>query len=51
MHTLSGDFDFVYYLFHDESKGKRIERSAKSGTEAAIIERMWQEFNVLIKFV
>lgn len=27
MHTLSEEFDFVYYLFHDESKDKRIENS------------------------
>ena len=51
MHTLCGDFDFVYYLFHDESKDKRIEVSQHGKTEKATIERMWQEFNVLIKFV
>lgn len=51
MHTLCGDFDFVYYLFHDESKDKRIKSSIKRKTEKATIERMWQEFNVLIKFV
>ena len=51
MHTLCEDFDFVYYLFHDESKDKRIESSQGGKTEKATIERMWQEFNVLIKFV
>jgi hypothetical protein len=51
MHTLCGDFDFVYYLFHDESKDKRIEWSIGGKTEKTTIERMWQEFNVLIKFV
>jgi hypothetical protein len=51
MHTLCGDFDFVYYLFHDESKDKRIESSIGGETEATTIDRMWREFNVLIKFV
>jgi hypothetical protein len=51
MHTLCEDFDFVYYLFHDESKDKRIESSIGGKAEKATIHRMWQEFNVLIKFV
>lgn len=51
MHTLCGDFDFVYYLFHDERKDKRIEKSITGKTEKTTIERMWQEFNVLIEFV
>jgi hypothetical protein len=51
MHTLCGDFDFVYYLFHDESKDKRIESSIGGKTETTTLERMWEEFNVLIKFV
>ncbi len=51
IHTLSGDFEFVYYLFHDENKDKRIEKSMQNPREAGIIERMWREFNVRIKFV
>ena len=51
MHTLSEDFHFVYYLFHDESKDKRIEKSIKGEKESFIIKRMWDDFNVLIKFV
>lgn len=51
MHTLCEEFDFVYYLFHDESKDKRIESSVQGRTEKATIKRMWQEFNVLIKFI
>ena len=51
MHTLCGDFDFVYYLFHDQSKNKRIQNSIKDPTEATIIEKMWQDFNVYIRFV
>ncbi len=50
MHTLGGDFDFVYYLFHDQSKNKRIEASIKDKSEKLVIERMWSEFNVMIRF-
>lgn len=51
MHTLSEDFDFVYYLFHDESKDKRIEGSIKDETESLVLKKMLDDFNVLIKFV
>jgi hypothetical protein len=51
MHTLSEDFHFVYYLFHDESDDKRIESSCEGTTEKAVIERMWKDFNVMIRFV
>ena len=51
MHTLCEDFHYVYYLFHDQSKDKRIEKSAAGQAESSIIDRMWSEFNVFIKFV
>jgi hypothetical protein len=51
MHTLSGEFDFVYYLFHDQSADKRIENSIQNEREASIIERIWNDFNVQINFV
>jgi len=51
MHTLSEDFHYVYYLFHDESKDKRIEKSIKNEVESFVIDKMWKDFNVLIKFV
>ncbi len=51
MHTLSDEFDFVYYLFHDQSSDKRIEGSIRNDRENGIIERMWRDFNVLIRFV
>ncbi len=51
MHTLSDEFNFVYYLFHDLSSDKRIELSITNDREAGIIERMWSDFNVLIRFV
>ena len=51
MHTLCSHFDYVYFLFHDENKDKRIERSTSDDKEARIVKRMWDEFNVLIRFV
>jgi hypothetical protein len=51
MHTLCRDFDYVYYLFHDQSRDRRIEKSIGDKTEALILKKMWDDFNVLIKFV
>lgn len=51
MHTLCEEFHYVYYLFHDENKDKRIEESRKDDRESFIIDKMWHDFNVLIKFV
>ena len=51
MHTLSEDFHYVYFLFHDESKDKRIEKSINDEVESFVIDKMWKDFNVLIKFV
>lgn len=51
MHTLSEDFHYVYYLFHDESKDNRIERSIGDEVEALVLDKMWRDFNVFIRFV
>jgi len=51
MHTMTEDFHYVYYLFHDESKLKKIESSIKNKSEKHILEKMWSDFNVFIKFV
>ena len=51
MHTLTEDFDYVYVLFHDENPDKRIESSIMNYTEAMIVEKIWHDFNVLLKFV
>jgi hypothetical protein len=51
MHTLCEDFDFVYYLFHDESDDRRIEKSIEEKTESLIINKMWKDFNVFIRFI
>jgi hypothetical protein len=37
MHTLSGDFDYVYYLFFDQNKDKKISKSIENENEAEII--------------
>ncbi len=51
MHTLSGDFDFVYVLFHDQNKDKRIEKSIQNDTESRIVEKVRKDFNVFLRFV
>jgi len=51
MHTITEDFHYVYYLFHDESNDKKIESSIKNDQEKFILDKMWSEFNVYIKLV
>lgn len=51
MHTMTEDFHYVYYLFHDESKQKKIEKSIKNKSESHILKKMWSDFNVFIKFI
>ena len=50
MHTLSGDFDYVYVLFHDENKDKRIEQSVNNDVETKVLNKVWKDFNVFVKF-
>ncbi len=50
LHTLSGEFDFSYCLFHDQSKDKRIEKSLKNNLEKKVIENVWKNFNVFLRF-
>lgn len=51
MHTMTEDFHYVYYLFHDESKDKKIEKSIENEQEKSILKKMWSDFNVFIRFV
>ncbi len=51
MHTMTEEFHYVYYLFHDESKDNRIELSINNEKEKFILEKMWFDFNVFIRFV
>ncbi len=50
MHTLCEDFHYVYYLFHDESKDKKIKNSIGNSTESMVLNKMKEEFNVFIYF-
>ena len=51
MHTLSGDFDYVYVLFHGENQDKRIEKSLNKDKEKFISKKVSTDFNVFLKFV
>jgi len=51
MHTMTEDFHYVYYLFHDESKDKKIEKSGENEKEKCILGKMWSDFNVFIRFI
>ncbi|MEX0608505.1 MAG: hypothetical protein WD016_14020 [Balneolaceae bacterium] len=51
MHTLCEDFEFVYYLFHDQNQDKRIEISAKRNEEQIVLKKIWTDYNVAIKFI
>ena len=51
MHTLGSEFHYVYLLFHDEGKDKKIEKSIHNERETFIINKMWDDFNVYVKFI
>lgn len=51
IHTLSGEFDFSYILFHDESPDKKIRNSMNNPTEKAILDLMLKNFNVFVWIV
>ena len=49
MHTLSGDFDYVYVLFHDENTDKRIEHSINQDKEKIISNNLFIFFDSTVK--
>ncbi len=51
MHTLCEEFHYVYLLFHDQSKKKIIQGSLENEREKFIIEKMWSDYNLFIRFV
>ncbi len=51
MQTISEEFDYVYFLFHDESPNKRILSSSKFRSETMILGKMWNDFNVYIGII
>ena len=50
MHTMSGQFDYVYILFHDENQDKKIEKSIDGDIEKNIMQKCEGDFNVFLKF-
>lgn len=50
VHTMSGDFDYVCCLFHDQNNDGRIRKSRTQEAESRIIETIWREFNVRLVF-
>tara|TARA_B100000959_G_scaffold219838_1_gene232231 strand:+ start:724 stop:1248 length:525 start_codon:yes stop_codon:yes gene_type:complete len=51
MHTMTEDFHYVYYLFHDENKDKRIVKSTSKDKERHILNKLCSDFNLFIKIV
>ena len=51
MHTLSEDYDFVYVLFHDENKDKKIEKSFSQDLEQRLSREISEGFNVFLRMV
>jgi hypothetical protein len=50
MHTLCGEFDYVYFLFQDESKEQKILNSIVKSPESEIIKGVWENYNVCVGF-
>jgi len=54
IHTMSGDYDFVYCLIKDESKNEKIVKSIskiKSNNENEIIKLLEKDFNVFLNVI
>jgi len=52
VHTLSGDYDYVMYLYHDENKDQKTVKSVIDGSrEQGIIDLIWDQFNIYLKVI
>jgi hypothetical protein len=51
MHTLCDEFEFVYCLFQDENKKKKILESVKNENEGMILKKLWDDYNVWMEFL
>ena len=51
MHTLSGDYDYVYYLFFDQNKNKKIKKSLRKKKEIDIRNLICENFNVFMEII
>ena len=49
MHIFSGEYDYVYVLFHDEGPSKKILTSVKNKNEKEFLEKL-KEFNIFVEF-
>ena len=50
MHTLSGQFDYVYTLFQDENPDKKIKNSISDDIETNILSVFKRDFNIFAYF-
>lgn len=51
IHTISGEFDFAYFLMHDQNIDKAVAKSIKGENEQKVVKAMWDRFNVYIHVV
>ncbi len=51
VHTFSGDFDYVYALFQDENKNKKIRDSVSGEVESDIIATIERDYNIFLRII
>ncbi len=51
IHTLSGDFDFVLFIFKDQNRDSKIAKCQSLDKEKMIIDKVWRDFNVVVKIL
>jgi len=51
MYVLSGDYDFAYLLFDDQTKDKAIRKSMTNLNERGIAARLWNDFNIKMRIL
>ena len=54
LHTMTGEHDFVYFLFRDQSEDHKIVESVKDNNknrETEIIDTLWNDFNVKLAII
>ena len=51
VYAASEDYDFVVYLFVDTSADKKVLESLRKGPERALVESLWENYNVRFEVV
>ena len=51
VHILNQEYDFVYILFNDQTKGKMIKKSLKKSKEQAVCKSLWENFNIKLHII